>query len=320
VEFDIHPYQPGDETAINLAFNEVFDLERSLQEWQWKFRPTDGCRILVGKSPKNDVLSQYAACVRRLQLGDRELQAGLICDVFSRRFKETVGKRLYVKTVKMFFQTYGSAEQLPLLYGFPGERALRLGKLTLDYPESELLTIYRRKVPRIRFSLPNRQFKVSEVTEITGSLYDTFWSRVRNRYPYSVIRDSLWLKQRYLEHPAQPYQVVAVSRDHRLEAWAVCHFSGRARIVDICWDGSDVQALKLLERNIMDRARKKGHRSLEILLHHDREVSSTLRDLGWQKHSSDEIPAFSAMSFLPELAIRPVLDNFYVTWGDTDLV
>lgn len=35
-EITIRPYEKGDECGINRAYNEIFNHNRSIEEWRWK--------------------------------------------------------------------------------------------------------------------------------------------------------------------------------------------------------------------------------------------------------------------------------------------
>jgi hypothetical protein len=37
VKPEVRLYRPGDEIAINDAFNRIFDRQRSIEEWAWKY-------------------------------------------------------------------------------------------------------------------------------------------------------------------------------------------------------------------------------------------------------------------------------------------
>ena len=41
------PFRVGDEEAVNRGFNEVFRLERSMDEWSWKFPAEPDGRLIM---------------------------------------------------------------------------------------------------------------------------------------------------------------------------------------------------------------------------------------------------------------------------------
>ena len=90
---------------------------------------------------------------------------------------------------------------MPLLYGFPGKRALRLGQLKLGYGEPVPIRLWQREVTHRRLIWRKR----SPQTAPNLTAFERLWHRAAGRYPVSTIRDASWLKQRYLERPNSPY-------------------------------------------------------------------------------------------------------------------
>lgn len=319
--FEVREYEPSDGPAINDSFNQVFGLQRSLEEWRWKFRPEDGTsRVLIGLSQTGEVLSHFAAFRNRLMIDSVPMNTGMVCDVFCKRSKDTVRNRLYLRTAQKFFQTYGGEHDLPFVFGFPGKRALALGKLALGYQATGIIPTYRRQVPRIQLSLPFRRFRFLSGKQITRRQLDAFWSRACERYRYGAVRDYEWLQRRYLEHPHVEYNLLAVEGEGRMQAWGVLRFdAGRARLVDLCWDGADPRALKALDTESCARTRHRGLKDIYLLLERDTDALKTFRSLGWVEHAAEEMPSFCVLIFDQKYSADELLSNFYLTWGDTDL-
>ncbi len=138
-ELVIRPFRPSDETVINQGFNETFRLERSLEEWAWKFPPQPEGRLIMLAEIDDAMVAHYAGMPLRFTIDGREWNAAQIVDVFSTRAARRgfTRKGVWVRTVEEFFSTFGESGRVAMLYGFPSPRPLRLGVLQLGYDAVE---------------------------------------------------------------------------------------------------------------------------------------------------------------------------------------
>lgn len=322
-EFRIRPYRLGDEASINEGFQSVFGATRALDEWHHKFHPVgQRSRIMVGVDADETVIAHYAAGVERVQVGGRVLRAGQPVDVYSRRLAGAVFGRLYVRTVRAFFDRYGRAEELPLLYGFPGGRALKLGRLRLEYGTPIPLGFLRRSVSRRPPGGPPGFRVGGHVPEHFHPLeLDELWEASKGRYPTSVVRDLGWWVGRYFQRGEGRYPAVAVGADGRLAAFALTSPApGTLKLVDLLWDGRDPGALAALDAALQARAWGAGQGTLEAWLGGDPEARAALEGLGWRALPEPNELHISARSFREDVDGDAFARDFYYTWGDSDLV
>jgi hypothetical protein len=333
---EIRPLRSGEERSLNQTFNEVFGCERPLDEWSWKFAPPgQRSRILVGATADGEVVSHYATRVERLRVGGQTVTAGQVVDVFSRRRPEAVHRRLYERTVRAFFQTYGESGELPLLYGFPGGRALRLGRLRLGYGTPVPIAFLRRELPppttpaprrtglrraAARAGLPLPWTATGPAAQLPVPAAGALWERVSGRYPVAVVRDQSWWTRRYLAHPRRPYRYVVAGRGRRIEALAMLQVEDEVlRWVDLLWDGAG-PALVHLEDAAYEVARSAGCRRMEAWLSGDPAASGALQARDWRSIPHPLDLHVAARSFREGLDGDRVARDIYLTWGDSDLV
>ena len=134
-EVVLRPFAPGDEVAVNAGFNQVFGTDRAIGEWGWKFPLEPGGRAIMLALRDDELLAHYAGAPVRFQVDGRVWPAVQIVDVFSTPAGRSRFARrgVWVQTVEAFFAAFGTSGRYPLLFGFPGLRALRLGVLQLGY-------------------------------------------------------------------------------------------------------------------------------------------------------------------------------------------
>jgi len=324
--FQLRAYQKGDEARINAGFNEIFQRRRSLEEWLWKFEPQRRrSEIAVAVDAGGDVIAQYAATAVELNVDGRRYRAGQPVDVFCRPLAEARQGRLFVKTVLFFFSRFATPACLPILYGFPGERALRLGKSKLGYQHHRPVRAWRRAVrgprlrwPKLRLRGAPTRFQVRAVPD-PGAV-DQLWRRCAPRYPVAIARDSVWLERRFGSHPDAPYRYFGVHDHERLRAWVVLRFAGdTARWVDLLWDGDDPAALTTLQEHLARVARRRGSTGFELWMAGDAAIEAQLPALGWIPETGPQLPDFAVRSFDPTIGGGWLLKNFYYTLADTDL-
>ncbi|OYW07178.1 MAG: hypothetical protein B7X11_00350 [Acidobacteria bacterium 37-65-4] len=294
------PYRPGDEVAINEGFNAVFGLQRSLDEWRWKFpEQPEGRFIMLAVDPSGRVLAHYGAVVGRVQFGDRTVRAGQIVDAYSR--EEVRGTRVFSTCYEHFISAFGNPEGLPLMFGFPGRRHYDMGLKALKYIPICSVPYWSRRVRR-RIILPAWRFEVRHGFD--GDEVNDLWRRAAFRYDVTVVRDVGWLARRYRERPGVEYQHLSVGQRGHTRAWAVA----RAQ------DG--VLRLAALDR-LASRLRCAR---LELWLGNDTSAERTLYDRGWRRQPCPLDMLMVARSFSPLVDLDRMQRGCYVTMGDSDLV
>ncbi len=317
--FRLRAYAPGDEYVINKHFNSVFDQQRPLLDWHRKFQPEqDGCSILVAVNEDDNIIAQYAVVHSAMQMGELIFRAGQPVDVFCLRQDGATQRRVYSKLVTEFFDTYGNPKDLPLLYGFPGRRALRLGQLKLGYGEPVPIGFWHRAVERRRLLF--RKHPPNEAPNLDA--IDRLWQRASERYPTSIIRDSEWLTRRYTSCTTNPYIHACVSEGGNLSAWAVLRMDNNkiANLVDLVWDGANVDALRELEQQCLESARLMGALRMEMWLSGDKEAEAIFAGQGWIRDDHPLDLQLVARSFDSRIDAPSLIQELYLTMANSDLI
>ncbi|GJM15325.1 MAG: hypothetical protein DHS20C13_06520 [Thermodesulfobacteriota bacterium] len=324
-DYKIRPYKEGDEININNAFNKVFGLNRSIEEWYWKFQTdNNGSRIMVAVDNNNQVFAHYAATLVDISVNGKIYKCGQPVDVYSVKQEGSVQHRLYLKTVREFFKTFGAKEKIQLLYGFPSARVLKLGQIKLDYGNPISVTVGKKNIlkeKRLKWiKLPGVIRRLTKFYKQSPKSIDDLWERSSHRYDVSVVRNGDYIKRRYYDCPNNKYIYLSIYNNKLLSAWAVFK-SERDKIkwIDLLWDGEDEKILIKLENRIEYIARYSGIENLEIWLSNDEKVKNILLNKNWEFSEHDDL-FLVAMSFHPDLDSNKFIKNLYFTMGDSDLV
>lgn len=313
---ELRPYAPGDEGSINRGFNEAFGLERSLGEWEWKFDAAEGRWILVAVDPGGEVVAHYAAVPVRFQVDGAVLRAGQPVDVFCLRRPELVHGMLFVRLVREFYRVFGAPERLALLFGFPSERPLRLGKAKMSYGDPVSVPVWRRRSGGRRAWWTGHTVRQG----FEAAALDRLWERSAHRYPVASVRDGAWFRRRYTGRPGVEYTHLSAWRQGEVRAWAVLRLlDGVTRWADLVWDGKDPSSLLALEGAVARVARRWGSAEIEMWLANDATAEAVLSKRGWLSAPHPQVK-LTALSFLPGVDGNDVVRRCYLTMGDSDLV
>lgn len=318
-ELTVTAYRPGDETAINRGFARVFGVDRPLDDWRWKFPDeAGGRRILTLRDPAGEVAAHFAALPVPLSIDGRFLRAGQVVDVYSDRRAGLARRGPFVRLVHEFYRRHGGEHDLPLIYGFPGERHFRLGVLALGYSPPRPVRFFSRDLATAPFSKPPRSSQLREGLDREAA--DALWRRAAHRYPVAVVRDGARLERRFASRPGVDYHHLCVAVGGEPAAWAVVRaMEGWLSWADLVWDGRPA-ALERLARAVETHGRRLRLPAGHLWLDGDPEAERLLTSLGWIERREPQGICLGAVSFTADLSAAELCRRLYVTMADADLV
>lgn len=325
-EIEIRPFAAGDEERVNRGFNEAFGLDRPLAEWAWKFPAAPEGRLIMIADRDGEVLAHYAGVAVRFQIEARVWNAAQIVDVYSaRKARGSFTRRgVWVQTVDAFFDTFGRSGRVPLLFGFPSPRPLRLGVLQLGYDamEPQPIRYLVRRPPRPAAGLRRLAYR-AELARDWEPRLDGLWQQVASQYPVAVVRDAAHILARYAGRPGVRYHrfLVLPRLSSTPVAFAVFRTDGgRVRWVDLVWDHRHHGALDLVARLSSGLADQTGAELEEMWLNGDAEGRARLERLGFVEEAEPGKLVMVARAFDREVDLETMGRKVYVTMGDSDLV
>lgn len=214
-DVEIRPYRKGDGPGVVALFNEVFAAEnpghreRTLAEWRWEFVDNPaGTQVVLGIEPGGRVVAQYACLPSRVWLDGRTAVCGEGIDsVVHPEYRRGLKREgLFLRVARYYFEHYGIPEKNAFGYGFPNEKAFRLGTRMLAYvPVFAPLPTLGRNL----FALPDDAAVTAgatttgEIVEIQrfDSRADELWLRLRSSFPMAIERTAAYLNWRYSDAP-----------------------------------------------------------------------------------------------------------------------
>lgn len=211
----VRPYQPGDEVRILDLFRRVFNVERSLDHWRWKFLDNPAGRhwIRLAETPSRELVGHYAVLPVRMAWGEETAVFIQVVDVMVdpsfRRGLRRPG--LFSVLANRSIADFGGPGKASVGYGFPTPEALRIGGRVAGYtPLHPVVRLVRdlRQGERRRPAWSDRGVRIEEVDRY-GEAIDRLWERMRSELGVAAVRDTRYLNWRYADCPDVRYRMLA---------------------------------------------------------------------------------------------------------------
>jgi len=317
-DFIVRPYQPGDEKVINDRFNQIFGLQRDLKEWCWKFQSPNESQLLLAFDLKGKLVSHFGVLKENFTYNGKIYNAGHSVDNFSARIPAAIRQGIFHKLAQQFFDKHGNPEEFSLIYGFPGTRNLRLGIHKLDYGTPFPVRYWEKSL----LELTSSNFElIKDNYNLQYKKIDKLWQKAAHRYPVSIVRDSSWIRKRYVSRPANNYRFL------RTMYWgaysSICVYTlqeDNLQVVDLIWDGRRKKDLEKLEELLTRSALKSQAIRLSMWLSGDPEAEKVFANKGWRQFQEPQDLHLVVLSFNKEIRKQKLLDHFYLTKGCTDII
>ncbi|MCG6870717.1 MAG: GNAT family N-acetyltransferase [Gammaproteobacteria bacterium] len=247
----------ADYAAIAELFHRVFGHELAEEVWRWKYLAGRGMAVVVERDGR--MLAHYAGIGRRLRFLGRDDQGIQICDVMVDASERGVMSRqgafcLATTTFAESFCGYGL--KYVTAFGFPTGRHMKLGAL---------LKIYGRLGRMREFEWPCATARPRLTTRVRpydaqadAAMADRVWEIMAHALEESVVgvRDAEHLRQRYLEHPAQAYQLFVVQGRFGGDPRAIIvlrQAESRCELVDVVASPKDIPLALAQARGVAAR-------------------------------------------------------------------
>jgi hypothetical protein len=323
---EVRLYRPGDEVAINDAFNRVFGKQRSVEEWAWKYRVDDPSCPIVAAWDGDRLAAHNGGIPTGYQVDGRRILALQGADTLSLAAAERQPgwRDAWQRVMDHFAEVAEHQFGASLLYGFTGGRAIghMVARARWDSvsPRRIPLLVRRRRPPSR--SLASRFFRARLIGDFEPAL-DVLWDRVRGRYPVSVVRDAEHVGRRLSGHPTIRYHRWLILPRWSMTPAAFVAFrtdGGSCRWVELVWDGRP-GALELVDHLSRRLADQTGAEREELWLDGDSEAEQWLELFGFEG-GPDPSGVVRVVRFVdPDLAAESFSPGrVYTTMADADLV
>ncbi len=320
----IRPYKDKDEDKVIDLWEAAFLSKLDRRIWKWKFLDNPfGRQIMLCFTDKGLPIAMYAGIPFHANFNGQEIKMTQLIDNMSHpdhRHTTSGRKGLFLQNAEHFFDLYGGFHASVFHYGFPGKKHFRLGNLFLKYSklgnEGAYLTADVRKIKSGVLLALGSVITISAVSDDFNQLWDT----AKAHYPFSVKRNSEFVRWRYFEHPINEYKIYTYkNRKGKMLAYAVVSVKeNMATIVDI-FAMPHKTAINTLIKKIKQELLSKGISKVQLWLPKNHFITDNLVEIGFEEKPEPLGIIPTGRSLDEKLDINFAVNNIFYTMGDGDL-
>jgi Acetyltransferase (GNAT) domain len=241
-DWQIRPYQPGDEAGVTALWRDVFGRVMTPERWRWKLkgRPSMTENVWLATAASDGrIVGQYAGIPVGLKVGGTVRDAMVIVDSMTH---PDVRRRGILTTLSSVAHEAWASAGVSVVLGLPNDRAL-LPSRAAEQLWQPLFPLRWLRMP-LRFDeivgrsgrLPRAlrpparaiaaaasagwrmAWRSSETSPVAvepvgpgnlgGAGLDELWAAIGPRFPNVLVRDAAWLRWRFLEDPGARYTLL----------------------------------------------------------------------------------------------------------------
>ncbi|MGQ0553789.1 MAG: GNAT family N-acetyltransferase [Planctomycetota bacterium] len=339
-QFNIRPYEPGDEVGIVALWNRVFSegnprhVDRNVEHWRALYLENPaGTQVFVALDADGQIIANYSslpmACVLR---GERSAAAQSVDSCVDKAWRGRLGKQsLFVTIARTYTEYWTTPGRLPFneyIYGLPNELAFPVGTRVIGYkpvhvPMPALLRPLGPDTPawldelsRAAEGVTVEEFKGEDVSE-AAALFTEHLAEV----PLGTWRDAPYLSWRFRPLAGTQYHARLARRAGKLVGVLIYRLGwmGEPWVPMVDWIGSghDRPAVAALLHAVVGHAHGLGGHRVETWVTPNMPLHTTLSSLGLQ--SAPTRFNLCIMTFGPRLELEWAKANWCFTMGDCDI-
>ena len=353
--WSIRDFRDGDEGEINELFNSVFNRRRRLENWYWKFTNNPEGSIMYNAMTDSKLVGHLGALNRRITIKGRESPALLEVDGMThpdyghQGIFTTLGRELLSESRK---KGANIAYGFPNEYAMPGHRKLgcvelfklnavikpihfdRIAQKTFS---NKITAFFANLAQKFAFSVIYRTKRVhldddvvlKRITEFDAR-FDDLWKKAQDSHDIILRRDSTYLNWRYVQCPEKYYKVYAAEKNDEVLAWVVVRVMDRyglknGIIADMLSLPDRRDILCALVQLTCEELKKEDVDLIACSIPKNTHYFKAIRQSGFMPCPDKLNPrgVYFIIYLLSKKIKRDVVSepaNWFVTWGDTDVV
>ncbi|MBW2708397.1 MAG: GNAT family N-acetyltransferase [Deltaproteobacteria bacterium] len=328
-------YRDGDELDILPMFQQVFQSDRTLAHWKWKYRdnPFGNHKIALAVTQDGALAAHfcgYAVPFYSSVEGPGEFLSLQGADTMTHPdFRRMgLGSTSVLTRVTTYFFNKFCVDNMPFMYGYNTGHIKKFGERFLGYQYMSPIPYHVLDFDRFgrppltllgKFKKRLSFVTVERVTRMTAA-FDLLFKRASRDYGLLLKKDATYLKWRYLDCPDHVHRLFAVKCFGKLVGW--CVFSVRDRVLiwgDALFEKKYAWCVgamfdRLLKKHFSDVGRIEGWFSRK-----PKWWTEALAKAGFEVTADPNQLAAGIIFFDAALSLPVVDRHFYYTMGDSDL-
>ncbi|MBF0228865.1 MAG: GNAT family N-acetyltransferase [Desulfamplus sp.] len=268
-KYTLRPFAPEDENGVLELWKIAFKATISLELFRWKYLENPYTQtMMLCVTDKDEIVTFYGGIPYFFQYEKKIVPVVNLMDIMSHPMHRE--NRIFEKTAKQFMayfcypaKRHGPAslqDNLLLMYGFPGEFHYSIGERILNYRKANQVAYMKLSLSNLAESEQPANIKGLNLNELNLEAwesdpiwFDRLWDRCKKNYPFSIVRDSKFIKWRFINHPEKRYTILKFTNDNNeSEAFVVLQINeDKAAIVDMLIP-NDIELFKNVISRIID--------------------------------------------------------------------
>jgi hypothetical protein len=349
----IETYKDGNEAEINSLFNGIFNRNRDLNEWKWKFLecPVDARPFIFLAKDRGRIVGHAASLIYSLKYFNtikkihntidfmvhpdyRGGYKGIPVQIYQAAYIEWIRNDIdcafaypnregYIVVKKLL--KYKDFINVRIYFKRLSWRTAAAKRSDIAYLVNTVDTISRFIILLFIRSIPNRFLKdvrYSWVTSLDESKINAFWQDIKNNYDIWIQRDYKYLNWRYIRKPNSDYHVLKATREDTIVGMAIVNISDsdglRVGYVMDCFAKEDCQCKELLRKCLIFLSKKQAAYVLCKISSGD-PFQEVLDDLGFAREESNY--NYSVYQTYGQDASGPSFNDaskWHISFGDGD--
>ncbi|RHC43828.1 MAG: GNAT family N-acetyltransferase [Oscillospiraceae bacterium] len=316
---------------------------------QYFENPAGDALIELAVDPENGTLAgQYVVQPAKIRVFGKDEKCVISLNTLTR--KAYRGQKIFVRLAERTYER-AAREGYALVYGAPNKNSYPGFMKKLAFKDIHHFPLYARPLnlnhmvmERMNNSalaaiatpfqvfFPNKGASTENIVELTEQnvgLFDAFWDKIKDKYNIMGVRDSEYIRYRYMNVPRREYYPYAAIKDGQIVAYAV----GRIRevagfetgmIADFLFLRGYEKDAEQLVKNLVKRMKDEGASLAACVILANAEETKVLKKCGFYRIPDKILPQPTPLILrvLGDDSEEKLSDinNWFFTTGDYDVV
>lgn len=315
---EVGRYRAGDETGIIDGLELASGRRIRLDEWAWRYPPSEAGRPIVVARAGGRVIAHLAAVPGRLSIDDAEYRAGVVVSPFvlTEAGDDAARAAVWSRVVAEFVAEFGPGRWFDVIFrcerraAAAGTAGIAVG-IPVASPSMAVLARTGARQSPVR----RRAYRAEPARDWEPRL-DCLWSRARGAYESALARDAEHALLHHAGHPTvRRHRFIAMPRFGRhAVAFAAFELRGPDLLwVDLAWDHAHPGALELLSHVSARLLEQLGASRELVQLSGDTAGRQRLARLGFSPLPDLAPPEIRVLAGAPALDLARIATGLYLT-------
>lgn len=321
--FRLRAYQQADEPQVLALWGAAFGKPPEPEVWRWKFHQSpNGSPGLICETEAGKAVAFYGGIRHQMNYrGERIFAVHLVDNMSHPDYRQIISGRkgLFILTVQDYFDRFTGPGRASLLYGYPGLKHFRLGKMLAGYQALSGVSYLEAAISELKSPGWFSRTEIAEATHHTD--FDGLWQRVEEHYPLAIVRGNAFVDWRYRRHPFRSYRLFTASRRGEVLAY-VCYTlpaEGETAVLTDVVAAPDFRAFSRLLYSSAQQLAGLGVKQLQTWLPPHHLITGYLAQSGFRVKPEPLGIVPGGLSFDAALSTEYALNTLFFTMGEGDL-